>query len=102
MVHHQILDFDFNIIDNVISGPARMIDPTTVGSSFNNVKFYVGWLFGTSYRFTIAYERSVTDILKEDFFNIARLRPYHLSFTLSYELNPSKKKVSKKKKVRTN
>lgn len=101
MVHHQILNFDYKIVDNVINGQARMLDATTVGSSFNNIKFYLGWSFATSYRFTIAYERSFTDILDEDFFNIARLRPYLMAFTLSYELNPAKKKKSKAKKIRT-
>lgn len=101
LVHHQILDYDYNIVDNVISGPPRILEPTVVSSSFNNVKFFLGWSFATSYRFTIAYEKSFTDILQENFFNIERLRPYHLAFTLSYELNPIKRKKSKRKKVRS-
>ena len=100
IVHHQILDFDYNIVDNVISGPERILNPENVSSSFNNLKFFMGWSFYTSYRFTISYERSVNDILIEDFFNIARLRPYHMAFTLSYELNPVKKKKSTQKKRR--
>lgn len=100
LVHHQILDFDYNIVDNRISGPERILDAEFVNSSFNNVKFFLGWSFLTSYRFTISYERSFSDILNTDFFNIARLRPYHMAFTFSYELNPVKKGKSKKKKTR--
>jgi len=99
-VHHQILDFDYNIVDNVISGPEKILAPENVASSFNSVKFFLGWSFFTSYRFTIAYERSVNDIMSTDFFNIARLRPYHLAFTFSYELNPVKKNRKKQKKTR--
>lgn len=100
-VHHQILDFDYKIIDNVISGPERIIDPRTVSSSFNNLKIFIGWSFATSFRFTIAYERSFTDILKEDFINITRLHPYHLAFTFSYEINPVTRKKTKAKKERS-
>lgn len=100
LVHHQILNYDYNIVDNVINGPERILDPTTIASSFNNIKFYLGWSFATSYRFTIAYARSFTDILKEDFLNIGRLKPYNMSFTFSYELNPAKKKKTKGRKVR--
>ncbi|MDF1695621.1 MAG: hypothetical protein P1U56_07325 [Saprospiraceae bacterium] len=99
-VHHQILNYDYKIIDNVVAGPPRLLDPTTVSSSFNNIKFFLGWRFSTSYRFTIAYEKSFSDILDEDFFNIARLLPYHLAFTMSYEFNPSKKKKGKQKRSR--
>jgi len=100
LVHHRILDYDYNIVDNVISGPPRILDPETVAGSFNNLKFFIGWSFAKVYRFTIAYESGFTDILQEDFFNISRLRPYHLAFTLSYELNPVERKKKKKKKTR--
>ncbi len=100
LVHHQILDFKYNIVDNVITGPARVLDPAIVASSFNNIKFFLGWSFAISYKFTIAYETSFSDILNEDFFNIARLRPYLLSFSFSYELNPGKKKKPKQKRIR--
>ncbi len=96
LVHHQILDFDFNIVDNVVYGPAKSLNPEIVANSFNNVKFFLGWTFATSYKFAIGYERSLTDILTEDFINIARLRPYLLSFSFSYELNPGKKRSQKK------
>lgn len=100
LVHHQILDFDHNVVDNVIVGDLRTLDPANINTSFNNVKFFLGWSFASSYKMTIAYESSFSNILNEDFFNIARLRPYLLTFSLAYELNPSKKKKSKKKKSR--
>ena len=100
LVHHTILDYDYKVIDNVISGPPRLLVPSSVSRSFNSVKFYVGWRFEPSYRFTIAYEKSFSDILIDDFFNLKRLLPYHLAFTLSYEFNPQKKlrKKNRKKK----
>lgn len=100
LVHHQILNFDYEVVDNVIVGDFRILDPAQVNTSFNNVKFFLGWSFATSYKMTISYESSFSDILNDDFVNIARLRPYMLTFSLSYELNPSKKKKSKKKKLR--
>ena len=102
LVHHRILDYDYKIVDNTISvgTDPRMLDATAIRSSLNNLKFFVGWRFSTVYRFKIAYESSMTDILDENFFNIARLRPYMLTFTFAYEFNPGIKKKSKGKKAR--
>lgn len=104
LVNHTILDYDYKVIDNVISGPPRILEPSAVSRSFNSIKLYVGWRFNRSYRFTIAYEKSFSDILVDDFFNLNRLLPYHLAFSLSYEFNPQKEKrnqKAKKRRVRT-
>ena len=100
LVHHQILDYDYKIIDNVVGVDPRMLMPSAVSGSMNNAKFFIGWRFYTNYRLFISYESSLTDILREDFFNLGRLRPYMMTFSVAYEFNPGTQRKSKGKKVR--
>jgi hypothetical protein len=92
LVQHRIISFNSEIIENDVKNGLQSLDEDLISNYFTDLKVYYGSKFLDDLSFYFYFELSLTNILKSEFENLARLTPYSFGVNLSYEIKSGKSK----------
>ncbi len=90
VVQHQVVDFRYKIIDNVIEAEQVALDPEQISSSFTSAKFFYGFDVFPKGSIYFSLQSSMTNMLESNFEQIRTLTPYSVAAVFTYEIIASK------------
>lgn len=94
LVHHQIVFFDYNIIEIGNFSEREKLQDDDIIKSFNSAKFFIGYKFNKAFEAYVFSENALNGILEKKFYNIPTLIPYSYGIALSYQLTSLKNEKS--------
>ena len=87
VLRHQIVNLDYEIVDNIVKDEDKiLIDSELLSSSYFSFKFYYGIKLLKRTSLSLAFETAFTDIMKSNLDELRTLKPYLLAATFSYEI----------------
>lgn len=97
LVRHQVVGLDYQIIDNEIEEETRMLTSNELRNGFTSVKFFYGINFSQRTGIYVAFESAISDLIKQNFFEIQSLIPYSIAAVFTYEIIAAEEVKTKKR-----
>ena len=113
LVRHQLVDFQYDIVTRQKQDEIGELTSDFLSKSFTSMKLYFGYNVFARSEIYLSVETSLTNLVKNNFFEVKTLIPYSLHAIFTYEIiapeikkprhkagSKSRKPVKIKKKVR--
>ncbi|GLR19226.1 hypothetical protein [Portibacter lacus] len=89
-VHHQIISFEYGIVEEKAREFDRNLSSDQLRGSFNSIKAYYGYELFDRASLYFATQISTTNLMKSNFHQIKSLVPYSIELVFSYEIFATK------------